>query len=277
MSEPKKELLNKSKYILYLRFFKVATLCISINSCALLNVNLWNLLMHLSQSVVLWQIALFDKRPSPYYGKNSSNKQRETTVHHYFKTRRSVNVEHFKKFEHFFKCSRKNYQELWQNGSYEDRHRKGRPTVTSAAEELTAPKIAAQINASQSSSKRHISTSTVQRRLHDRIAAKKPLVNDTNKKKRLAWAKKHDQWTLDRWKSVLWSDESKFDIFGSNSRVFVRRRVGERRISACVVHEAWRRRCDGVLLVTLSVIFFEFKEHLTSRLPQHSAAIRHPI
>ena len=32
------------------------------------------------------KIALFGKIPSLYYGKNSSNKQRETTVHHYFKT-----------------------------------------------------------------------------------------------------------------------------------------------------------------------------------------------
>jgi hypothetical protein len=44
----------------------------------------------------------------------------------------------------------------------------------------------------QSSSNRHISTSTVQRRLresglHGRIAAEKPLLKDTNKKKRLAW------------------------------------------------------------------------------------------
>ena len=106
--------------------------------------------------------------------------------------------------------------------------------------ELPASEIAAQINASQSSSNRHISTSTVQRRLresglHGRIAAKKPLLKDTNNKKRLAWAKKHEQWTLDRWKSVLWSDESKFEIFGSNRRVFVRRRVGEQMISACVV------------------------------------------
>ena len=49
-------------------------------------------------------------------------------------------------------------------------------------------------------------------------------------------------------------------------------------ISACVVptvkhggggvmvcgshHEAWRKRCDGTLLVTLSVIYLEFKAHL---------------
>ena len=71
--------------------------------------------------------------------------------------------------------------------------------------------------------------------LHGRIAAKKPLLNDANKKKRLAWAKKHEQWTLDRWKSVLPSDEFKLKILGSIHRVFVRHRVGERMISACVV------------------------------------------
>ena len=35
--------------------------------------------------------------------------------------------------------------------------------------------------------------------------------------------------------SVLWSDESKFYISGSNRRVFVRCRVGEWMISACMV------------------------------------------
>ena len=78
--------------------------------------------------------------------------------------------------------------------------------------ELPVSEIVAQINASQSSSNRHISTSTVQRRLcesglHGRITEKKPILKDTNIKKRLAWAKKHEQWTLDPWKSVLWSDE----------------------------------------------------------------------
>ena len=62
--------------------------------------------------------------------------------------------------------------------------------------ELTAPQIAAQINASQRTSNRHISTSTVQRRLresglHGRFAAKKPLLKDTNNNNTLAWAKKH--------------------------------------------------------------------------------------
>ena len=70
--------------------------------------------------------------------------------------------------------------------------------------------------------------------IHGRITAKKPLLKETNKK-RFAWAKKHEQRTLDRWKSVLWSNESKFEIFVSNRHVFVRCREGERMISVCVV------------------------------------------
>ena len=88
-------------------------------------------LIRLSQSIVLWQgrdgiqkIALFGKRPSPYYWKNSSNKQREMTVHHYFKTW-SVNQENVVKI--IKRCD--------QTGSHEDRHRKGRPRVTFAAED----------------------------------------------------------------------------------------------------------------------------------------------
>jgi hypothetical protein len=125
--------------------------------------------------------------------------------------------------------SRKNNHRYDETVSHEDRHRKGRPRVTSAAEdqftELPASEMAAQINASQRSSNIHISKSTVQRRLcesglYGQIAAKKPLLKNTNMKKRLAWAKKHEQCTLDRWKSVLWSDESKFEMFGSYHCVF---------------------------------------------------------
>ncbi|CDQ73069.1 unnamed protein product [Oncorhynchus mykiss] len=114
-----------------------------------------------------------------------------------------------------------------ETGSHEDRHRrflsatgKKDPELPLLQRinslELPASDIAAQINASQSSSNRHITTSTVQRRLcesglHGRNPAKKPLLKNTSKRKTLAWAKKHKQWTLDRWKSVLWSDESKFE------------------------------------------------------------------
>ena len=70
----------------------------------------------------------------------------------------------------------KNIKRYDETGSHEDSHRKGRSSVTSATEDkfirvtslrnrhLTAPQTAAKINSSQSSSNRHISTSTVHRR-----------------------------------------------------------------------------------------------------------------
>ena len=75
---------------------------------------------------------------------------------------------------------------------------------------INSLELTAQINASQSSNNRHISTSTVQRRLcesslHVWISAKKPLLKDTDNKNRVAWSKKHEQRTLDRWIFVLWS------------------------------------------------------------------------
>ena len=132
-------------------------------------------LLRLRQSVVLWQdrggiqkIALFYKRPSPYHGKNSSKKRRKMTVRHNFKTWSSVNLEHFKTFESCFKCSRKNHQALWWNWLSwgPTREDPELPLLQRKSSlELTAPQIAAQINASHSSSDRHISTSAVQRRL----------------------------------------------------------------------------------------------------------------
>ena len=138
-----------------------------------------------------------------------------------------------------------------ETGTHEDRPRKERPRVTSASEDkfirvtslrnhkLTAAQIRDQMNTTQSSSSRPISRTTVlgdcESGLHGQIAARKPLLRRGNKQKRFVWAKKHKEWTLDQWKSVLWSDESKFEIFGSNRRVFVRRRKGEQMDSTCLV------------------------------------------
>ena len=173
--------------------------------------------MCLSQSDVLWQgrdgiqkIVLFGKRPSSYYGKNSSNKQREV-VHHYFKTKKSrtLNVSS--------SAVAKTIKRYDETGSREDRHWKTQSYLCCRVEFI---RVTSLWNCSPNKcftefSNRHISTSTVQRRLLELgfngwLAAKKPLQKDTNNKKRLAWAKKHEQWTLDWWKSVLWSGESKF-------------------------------------------------------------------
>ncbi len=47
-------------------------------------------------------------------------------------------------------------------------------------------------------------------------AKRKPCVNMVQKCHRLLWAKAHLKWTVSKWKRVLWSDESKFDILVGN-------------------------------------------------------------
>ena len=64
--------------------------------------------------------------------------------------------------------------------------------------------------------------------LYGRTAVKKPQMKKKNCVKRLQWAKEHKHWTIDQWNKVFWPDESKFEIFGSNKSVYVRRRVDER-------------------------------------------------
>ena len=79
----------------------------------------------------------------------------------------------------------------------------------------------------------NISRSTVTRRLHDvglygRVAVKKPLISKKNQKARLQFAKDHLNWTTEDWKKVCFSDESKFNLFGSDGRKYVRRPKGTR-------------------------------------------------
>ncbi len=47
-------------------------------------------------------------------------------------------------------------------------------------------------------------------------AKRKPYVNMVQKRRRVLWAKAHLKLTFSKWKSVLWSDESKFDILVGN-------------------------------------------------------------
>ncbi len=47
-------------------------------------------------------------------------------------------------------------------------------------------------------------------------AKRKPYVNMVQKRCRVLWAKAHLKWTVTKWKSVQWSDESKFDILVGN-------------------------------------------------------------
>jgi hypothetical protein len=83
-----------------------------------------------------------------------------------------------------------------------------------------------------------VSQLAINRSLHSweiigRVACRKPLLSAKNIIKRLRFAKKHVKWSKKKWKQVLFTDESKFEIFGSNRRTFVRRIANERFIKEC--------------------------------------------
>ena len=54
----------------------------------------------------------------------------------------------------------------------------------------------------------------------------------------MQWAKEHIEWSEDQWKQVIWSDESRISLFGSDRRKYVRRRVGEELHPECFLASA---------------------------------------
>lgn len=76
---------------------------------------------------------------------------------------------------------------------------------------------------------RSVSAETIRRVLrkanyHGRVARKKPFFSKANRDKRIAFAKKHISEPGDFWKKVIISDESKFNIFGSDGQCYVWRK-----------------------------------------------------
>jgi hypothetical protein len=133
-------------------------------------------------------------------------------------------------------------------GNVKDRKRSERKRVTSKQDERMmiravmkdrcrgSQDIAADLNESGV----RVSARTVRRRLWQaglkaKTPRKKPFLNFTQRQKRVAWAKEHQDWTVDNWKKVLFSDESRICIFGQDGIKYVRRRVGEENRPDCCI------------------------------------------
>jgi len=56
---------------------------------------------------------------------------------------------------------------------------------------------------------------------------KKPLLSAVHRKRRLAFALKYKEWTVEDWKRVIWSDETKINRIGSDGKRWVWKQVGE--------------------------------------------------
>ena len=77
-----------------------------------------------------------------------------------------------------------------------------------------------------------VSPDTVRRALHSHglkaaPKVKKPFLKAKHRRDRLNFALKYGEWTVDDWKRVLWSDETKINRFGSDGMKWVWKKKGE--------------------------------------------------
>jgi transposase len=59
------------------------------------------------------------------------------------------------------------------------------------------------------------------------VKAKKPLLTKRHRRERLDFALAHQDWTVEDWKRVVWSDETKINRLGSDGRIWVWKKAGE--------------------------------------------------
>ncbi len=62
-----------------------------------------------------------------------------------------------------------------------------------------------------------------------------PLLSDKNRKQRLQFTQDHQNWTIEDWKNVAWSDESRFLLQHSDGRVRIWRKEHESMDPSCLV------------------------------------------
>src|SRR5882757_5418655 len=59
------------------------------------------------------------------------------------------------------------------------------------------------------------------------VKSKRPLLKAVHRQKRLKFAHTHANWTVEDWKRVLWSDETKINRIGSDGKVYTWKPRGE--------------------------------------------------
>lgn len=84
----------------------------------------------------------------------------------------------------------------------------------------------------QNDLKKDVSADTVRRGLKrvgmvSRTKVKKPLLQPRHVKQRYQWALKYKEWTVEDWKLVIWSDETKINRLGSDGRKWCWKKPGE--------------------------------------------------
>ena len=70
---------------------------------------------------------------------------------------------------------------------------------------------------------------------HRRVARVKPFLSPAAKSKRQSWAETYEDWEVDDWQDVIWSDECAFSVGNMPGTVWVTRKPGEEYLEDCLV------------------------------------------
>jgi transposase len=133
----------------------------------------------------------------------------------------------------------------------------GRPTATSTIQDerlkryvLKNPFKSARELKNEVPGWSDVSVRTIQHRLQKKLglpaqrAAKKPLLTQKMKQKRLAFARKYKNWTSEQWRDVMSSDEAKFAIVNSRSVTVGRSKTMDRYADKYLRCQALTQRDD---------------------------------
>jgi transposase len=184
-------------------------------------------------------------------------------------------------------------------GSVKEKKRSGRPPKLTVKQKvrvaliskrnckLSAPKIAAEMNKTL---KTPISAQTVRNVLASkgifaRRIAMKPNITSKARQARLNWCRTMSNWTLAEWQQVYFSDESKFNLDGSDGINYVYRKNGQRykdrfvqgirkfgggsiMVWGVISYNGYRRICRILGKMDSNVYLSILKDHVS--LPPHS-------
>jgi len=128
-----------------------------------------------------------------------------------------------------------------ENHSVENLPKSGRPLITNKPTQkkiinlITSRRCSSAVevqNHLQEQENINISAPTIRCILRNdglvsRVKRKKPYLSKKHQKRRLDFARKYENWTINDWSKVIWSDESKFKVFGSDGKQYYWKRPEE--------------------------------------------------
>ncbi|KAK3558608.1 hypothetical protein QTP86_021665 [Hemibagrus guttatus] len=130
------------------------------------------------------------------------------------------------------------------------------PMWSDPTDEVLLLKFAEEVNAG---SDRKGSEYTVHHSLlcmgpHSRRAVRAPMLTPVHHRKHQQWTSEHQNWTMEQWKNVAWSDESRFLLHHVDGRMCVPLLPGEHLAPGCIMG---RRRAGGGSVLLRSMFRWE--------------------